>query len=210
MKNRGPATLVKIVDPQNERRDAGFDSLIQALLIQQTEHGMIHAGHSFERHIDSGNALVASLNVAFKTAPGTKLAHMIFGYGMSDEVLIEIFEGVTWTQGSGTALDIYNNNRNSGEDSAIILEDKNQATFTASNQVIKDVTGIAGDSSLDNRFENQYTYNAGLGVAITAETRTAVHEWVLKADETYVVRMTQTDGNCKMSIDLHWYEYQNE
>lgn len=166
------------------------------------EHYKIHNGENFERHIDSANLAVASLNVAFKTLSGTKLAHMIFGLSMSDEVLLEIIEGATWTQGSGTALNIFNNNRNSGA-STIILEDKNQPTFTASNQVIKDVTGIAGGTT----FENQYTYNAGLGAIISAETRTAAHEWILKPDTTYIARTTQTDGNCKMSIDLHWYEH---
>lgn len=207
MKNRGKAIPVKIVDPNNENRDAKINSLVQALEFLSVEHGKIHEGNSFERHIDSANQAVVSLNVAFKTAPGTKLAHMIFGFGSSDEILIEILEGVTWTQGSGSVLEINHHNRAIGNESTVILEDKNQASFIASNQIIKNVTGIDGDSSGERIFENQYTYNAGLGVAVIAETRTAAHEWILKPDETYVIRMTQTDGNCKMSIDLHWYEH---
>jgi hypothetical protein len=166
------------------------------------EHEKIHKGESFERHIDSANVAVASLNVAFKTLAGTKRAHMILGWASNDEVLHEIIEGATWDQGTGTALDIFEHSRGDGS-STLILEDKNQATFTASNQVIKNVTNIAGGTT----FENQYTYNAGLGVAVSAETRAAQHEWILKADTTYIIRLTQTDGNCKMSIDVHWYEH---
>jgi hypothetical protein len=212
--NRGPATLVKIVDPSNENRDAKLNSMVQALEFISTEHGQIHQGRSFERHIDSGNALVASLNVAFKTvtllASNNRRAHMIFGFSSNDEILFEILEGVTWTQGSGTALDLFNHRRDSLNESVVLLEDKNQATFTASNQVIKNVTGISGDSSGEAIFENQYTYNAGLGISVAAESRQAAHEWILAPDTTYVVRMTQTDGNCKMSIDLHWYELADE
>lgn len=168
-----------------------------------SDHSEIHKGSSFERHIDSGNLAVASLNVAFKTVNSTEKAHMLFGHGMSDEILIEIFEGATWDQGSGSALDIHNHNRDNGATSTVILEDVNQPTFTASDQVIKDVTNVAGGTV----FENQYTYNAGQGAKVEAETRSAEHEWVLKPNTTYVIRMTQTGGNCKMSIDLHWYEF---
>lgn len=165
-------------------------------------HQAIHEATSFERHIDSANLAVASLNVAFKTLAGTKRAHMLFGWSSNDEILYEIIEGATWDQASGTALDIFEHSRGDGS-STLILEDKNQPTFTASNQVIKDVTTIAGGTT----FENQYAYNASLGAVVDAETRFATHEWILKADTTYVVRATKTDANCKISIDLHWYEH---
>jgi hypothetical protein len=168
-----------------------------------SEHHEIHEGASFERHINSNNAAVAALNVAFKTALGTKHAHMLFGWSSNDEILFEIIEGAAWTQSSGTALDIINQNRVNAYNSEIILEDKNQPTFTASNKVIQDVAGISGGTVIDP----QYTYNAGVGLAVVAESRHAAHEWVLAPDTTYIVRMTQTDGNCKMSIDLHWYEH---
>lgn len=182
-----------------------IDSVSHALSVISFEHHEIHEGHSFERHIDSANAAVAGLNVAFKTAPGTKLVHMLLGWSSNDEVLVEGLEGATWTQGTGTATTFYNHNRETINTSTAILEDKNQATFTANHQIIKDVTGIAGGEV----FEKQYTYNAGLGAATTVESREAGHEWVLKPDTTYVIRLTQTDGNCKMSIDLHWYEHKS-
>lgn len=197
---------VVLVDPNNSARKNKFDSKFQALVRINLEHSKIHEGVSFERHIDSNNALVASLNVAFKTLAGTKLAHILFGWASSDEILFEVIEGATWTQGSGIALEIINVNRDNGSESLVILEDKNQSSFTASNEVIKDVTNIAGGTVIDP----QFTYNASLGVAVVAESRSAFHEWVLKKDTTYVVRMTQTDGNCKMSINLHWYEHTSE
>lgn len=189
------------VDPNNDSRFGEYDNIFTIPVGINVGHYQIHEGFSYERHIDSANALVAGLNIAFKTLPGTKLAHILFGWSSSDEILFEILEGATWTQGSGTALPLSNLNRNAGN-STVILEDKNQPTFTASNQIIKDVTNIAGGTT----FENQYTYNASLGASVIAESRQAAHEWVLKPDTTYVVRMTETDDNCKMSITLHWYE----
>lgn len=191
-------------DP-NARGAATFDSKFKAPLFIRPEHSRIHAGKSFERHIDSANAVVSSLNVAFKTAAGTELVHAIFGWGSSDEILFEILQGATWTQGSGTVLNVFNHLLSGGV-SGIILENKNQPTFTASGQVMSNVTSVSGGTT----FENQYTYNAGLGAAVAAETRSATHEWVLKADTTYVIRSTETDGDCKMSIDFHFYEKVNE
>ncbi|MCK5017569.1 MAG: hypothetical protein KAS32_10920 [Candidatus Peribacteraceae bacterium] len=166
------------------------------------EHQAVHEGVSFERHIDSANLAVAALNVAFKTLAGSKRAHMIFGWSSNDEILYEIIEGATWDQGTGTALDIFEHSRGGGS-STLILEDKNQPAFTASNQVIKDVTNIAGGTT----FEGQYTYNASIGAGGIGETRFAAHEWILKANTTYIVRATKTDTNCKISIDMHWYEH---
>lgn len=195
-----------LVDPADNTRKAIFDNVFKIPIFQNIEHGQIHEGVSFERHIDSSNAAVAGLNIAFKTSPDPKLAHMLFGWSSNDEILYEIIEGATWTQGSGSLLAISNLNRSSGANSDVILENQGQPTFTASNSFIKDVTGIAGGTV----FENQYTYNASLGAATIAESRAAAHEWVLKADTTYIVRMTQTDGNCKMSITQHWYEQTSE
>jgi len=183
-------------------KNARLDALTESLVCISFEHHEVHDGDSFERHIDSGNANVASLNVAFKTVDTGKLVHMLFGFGTDDEVLWEIIEGAIWTQGTGTALDINHHNRKASSPSVAILEDVNQATFTASNQFIQDVTGIQGGTI----FENQYIYNASIGQNRSAEARTSGHEWVLRPDTTYVVRVTQTDGNCKMSINLHYYE----
>lgn len=195
-------------------RDAHqIDAISGAKINIPSEHHHLHEGESFERHIDSANLAVASLNVAFKTAPGLKHAHMLFGFSSNDEILFEVLEGATWDQGSGTALNLSNHNRAfakilGAEGSSVILEDKNQVSFLASDQFIKNVTNVIGDSAdPDIRFEGQYTYNASQGQRFTAETRAAHHEWKLAPDMTYVVRMTQTDGNCKMSIDLHWYEH---
>ena len=74
------------------------------------------------------------------------------------------------------------------------------------NQIIKDVTGVAGGVI----FENRYTYNARLGANVDSENRQSSHEWVLKPDTTYLVRMTQTAFNCKMTIDLHFYEHSDK
>ncbi len=197
---------VRQVDPDNDTRLGSFDSKFKAPIYIDPEHHEIHECSSFERYIDSSNTAVATINVAFKTLTGTKLVHIIFGFSSSDEILFEILEGATWTQGTGTALTIFNLNRDCGASSTAILEDKNQATFTASNQMIKDVTGVSGGTVI----ESLYTYNAGLGAAVSAETRNAAHEWNLKDNTTYVVRMTQTDGNCKMSTTLHWYEHTDE
>jgi hypothetical protein len=189
-----------------EGRELEFDNKFKVPVFATIEHHEIHEGDSYEIHIDSANAAVASLNLAFRTLPGEKLVHLLCGWSSSDEILFEIVEGAGWTQGTGTATTFYNLERNSSNTSTTILENKNQATFTASNQVIKNVTGVAGGTVLDK----QYTYNASVGQNRTAETRNATHERILKSNTNYLIRMTQTDGNCKMSISFFFYEHTNE
>jgi hypothetical protein len=183
---------------------ANIDSVSGSMQVINFEHHALHEGNSYEIHIDSANAAVATLNVAFKTLAGTGKVHMLFGWASNDEIKWEILEGATWTTDTGTVTTVYNQNRDSANVSTLILEDDTATpTFTATNSVLKDVSITGAGTAIDT----QYTYNAGLGVAVSAESRRGSHEWLLNDNTTYVVRMTQTDGNCKMSIDLHWYEH---
>ena len=197
---------VILQDPNDPGRQAEFDNKFKVPIFITVEHHELHEGDSHEVHVDSGNAAVASMNLAFKTLKGKKLAHMLIGWSTNDEILFEIIEGGAWTQGSGALVTIFNNERDSGGSSSLILENQVQPAFTATNGVIKDVTNIAGGTTIDS----QYTYNAGLGAATTVESRATGHEWVLANDTTYFIRLTQTGGNCKMTIDLHWYEHTNQ
>jgi len=198
--------MVFLADPEDISRLAEFDNYFKALLCQTIEHHKLHEGYTWKKYIHSANLAVTTMNVAFKTLPGDKLAHMLFGFSSNDEILFEIIEGATWTQGSGTALDLVAVNRAKGGTSEVILEDKAQVTFTASNQVIKDVTSVAGGTVIDD----QYTYNASLGANKFVESRSAGHEWPLKPNTSYVVRMTKTDQDCKMTIGLIHYEHEEE
>jgi hypothetical protein len=192
-------------DPDDSTRLGEFDNKFKVPIYITIEHHKIHKGDAFERHIDSGNAAVASLEVAFKTLSGSKLAHILFGFGSSDEILFQIYEGATWDASSGTALTGNNNNRDNGSASTVLLEDTTTGSFNTAG-ITKDPTNSAGGTLI----EQQYTYNAGIGAAVSAESRHAGHEWVLKDNTTYLIKMTQTGGNCKMSIDLHWYEHTDE
>ena len=196
---------VGICDRNDNSRKWEMDPVGLYMPVISIDHHKIHDAVSHEFHADTANVVSAGLNVAFKTKAGTKVAHMLFGLDISDEVKVELIEGATWTQGSGTAIDIEFVNRYVRALSGLLLEDKNQATFTASQQVIQDVTGISGGTV----FDRQYTYNAGLGASIVAESRETRHEWPLDVDTTYIMRLTQTNGNCKLTISGHWYEQEH-
>ena len=200
---RGDDSNSIITDPDGIRFGIEQDAKHAAPLVATIEHHEIHEGCSYEVHVNSANADVAALNIAFKTLDSSKLAHMVFAWDNDDDILFEIIEGATWTQGTGTERAIQNHNLDTGGASVVILEDKGQATFTASNTVIQDVTGIAGGTVRDN----QYTYRTGVGGTGGGESRAATHEWILKRNTTYIIRSTQTGGNCRMTNTLHWYEH---
>lgn len=168
------------------------------LITIETEHEKVHDGVSFCRQIDSNNSAVATLNAAFKTKDSGDI-HILFEFGASDTAQFELIEGATWDQGSGTALDIFNHKRDGG-DSTLVLEDKNQVAFTASNQLIQDVTTVTGGTVIYNKF----TYAAR---QVGGGSRSVVIERELKADTTYVFRAAKTGGGtAKLDIDLNWYE----
>jgi hypothetical protein len=187
--------------------DVSIDASTNALISVTNEHHEIHDGSSYEIHVDSANATVASMEIAFKTLTGSKLAHMLFGFSSNDEISFAIYEGASWDASSGTAVPAKYNNRSVAAVSTLILEDTTTGSFDTIG-VTKNPTNSAVGGA--DRMEFQYTYNASLGVSVTAESRHAAHEWVLKANTTYLIIMTATDANCKMSIDLHWYEHTNK
>jgi hypothetical protein len=194
-----------LVDPTNPSRQAEFDNKFKVPVHINVEHYAIHKGDSFEIHIDTADTAVTGLDVAFKTLAGSKLAHMIFGFAASDTVLWQIYENATWDPSSGTAIPSKNNNRDDNGNSEVVLENTTTGSFDTGG-ITKDPTNpsVAGATL----FEQQYTYTTKVA---GGDTRQAAHEWVLKNDTQYLVRITKTSAsNAKYSIDLHWYEHQNE
>jgi len=139
-----------------------------------------------------------TLNIAFKT-PNTALrirmriivSTRIMGY-------YDLIEGEAWTTNTGTQGVAYNKDRNSGNTSAILGDQT--GTFTAG-EVAINATGLdAGGTIIDQR---------SLGGSINGGNlyQPEDHdEWILKQNETYVIRYTSLANSNGATIILIWNE----
>lgn len=113
---------------------------------------------------------------------------------------IELYEGPTWTQGTGTAFPIFNRNRNSATTS-VLLEDTTGA-FVATNNLIRKPAGFAGGTVI----HDFYLFG---DKKIGGEARD-VQEIILKSNTTYAVLVTAIDGTNSAQVILNWYENTNK
>lgn len=188
---------VYLVDPSDSSRIAEFDSKFKVPVIIISEHHEIHEGDSY---IADKEVTAASLDLAFKVPAGTKRMHLIFQWATESKAHIEIHEGRTWTAGTGSTVTIFNRDRNSGSTSQV--EEDTGGAFAANMAVVQDPTGQAGGTII----HDEYVWS---DKRQTVRNRD-VAEFILKNNETYVVKLTSDDGAKGLHTALHWYEHTDE
>ena len=166
-------------------------------------HVNVHDGHHFEVHVESGAATVSTIACAFKVPSGTKETHMVIDWKSSDRAHVELIEGATWDTNTGTVVMPYNNNRQASVTTTSQLqEDKTATPAWTANGVLENPSNIAGGTVLHTDYV--YVPAGPIGAAPVLPR----HEWVLKNDSTYVIRITKdTAGAIYMGTALHWYEH---
>lgn len=179
---------------------AGLDNMTWAQTYISYEHHETHGGsHFVSSCVDTAMSVNDTLIMAFKTPTGTKKAHVVLAYAAGSAAHLEILKGATWTQGTGTNTLIGNNNHDSANTS-ILLEDLNQAAFSATNQTLIVNPTLTGSGTCR---EDWYTFiNKGEGT----QDRGA-EEHVLDDNETYAIRFTADDNSSAGYIKMHWYEH---
>jgi hypothetical protein len=177
------------------------DTLTGAISVIDYEHHEIHAGSSFNvSATDTSLANGETLNIAFKTPAGTKRVHLIDECAILISGYLEIIEGCTWNNQTGTKVPIYNRKREATMRSSILLEDQAQLAFVASDNVMANVVNVAGGTIIST----QYAFGARNTIGIVTRN---TNEWILKPDTTYCIRLTSSDNNNKAEIVLDWYEH---
>ena len=183
-----------IQDPNDATRFGEFDSKFQIPVVIDVAHHEIHEGDSY---IADNVVDAAGLDLAFKIPTGTKRAHLIFQWAAESKAHIEIYEGRTWTAGSGSKVVIYNRDRNSTNTSQ--TQEDTTGTFGANMGVVKNPTGQAGGTVI----HNEYSWS---DKKETVRNRD-VSEFILKNNSTYLIKLTSDDGVKGLHIALHWYEH---
>lgn len=198
------ARRVLIQDPNDSERVASFDTMFKTLLFLDVPHFEVHEGHAFiSDAVDTSMADTATLILAFKTPAGTKRAHMVIEFTTLVGGHLDIIEGPTWDNQSGTKNPIYNRFREAAMTSSVLLEDQAQPGFVASDNVILNPTNVAGGTVLHD------LYGFGKKEKFPSDSRD-VSEWILKPDTQYAIRFTADGGSNKGQVILNWYEHTDE
>ena len=177
-----------------------IDAKTHAIIAIDQLHHETHQGYKFIcNNKEIGIIVNGTSSLAFKTPTGTKKIHLLIDWATYAGGDLKILEGATWTQGTGTAVNMMNSNRNLNYNS-IILEDVNQPTFTASNQMIQNVTIVSRGTEwlLDSSF--------GFRNIISGDTRDE-KEIILAPDTQYIIEFTSSSAGNSVFIGLSWYEH---
>ena len=187
---------------QEVRADASTWSL-QTI---EYEHHEIHSGSSYTCHYNNDCTNIGEMTViAFNTPDTTKWAHVIAEVSATAAAYFAIYEATSIDVGEGTALSIYNHNRNSTKTSTVSTI---EATPVA-NKATSFNEGQAAAANITTTTELMRVY-IGAGEKVTAAgggTRGAA-EFVLKQDTQYAFMIVSTtaDDNTH-SILLNYYEH---
>ena len=192
---------VKLVSSVADSTGGVCDEMTNSLITISYEHHEIHEGDSFVVSIvDTTMASAETLVLAFKTPAGTKRAHLIYEYSTLTGAHCELIEGPTWDQGSGAAVTITNRLRAASPASSILLENRGQVTFTASDEMISNPTTLSGGTVIDTN----YSFGSN---KLPESSRRGQHEFILKPDSTYAIRFTSDASSNKGQIIVDWYEH---
>lgn len=161
-------------------------------------HHKLHDGdaYSVDDVITLGDGGVREILII--TPNTTKWAHMVFSAATALKGQAELFEGAQPGYIAANAIPIYNRNRNSSNTSGLLV------CHTPGNNSSSSSSGEAG---VEVRLAFQAWGAVGLGnnPGHGGGDRGTV-EWMLKQDETYLVRVTSQAATNVCSIHLDWYE----
>ena len=183
-----------------------LDKMTNATVTIGYEHHEIHDGDSFSCHYSNDCTNIGEMTlIAFNTPTCRHDLHLLFEASSTAGAYMAIYENSALDVGEGTALAIYNRNRNSSNASLV-------GSVVAS-PVIGQATSFneaqAAGANLVTTTEI-YRYYLGAAAAGTDHPGNSRgdNEWILKRGTQYafaVVSLTADDNT--HNVILHWYEH---
>lgn len=195
---------VHIADPSDTTRVGEFDTVFQIPVTIDVAHHEIHEGDSFHCcGTDTELADEATLILTFKTPAGTKRVHMLHSFVTLTGGHLEILEGATWTNQTGTKQPIFNRKREASMNNSGILEDQAQAGFVASNNMILNPDSVAGGTAIHTHYAyGAKNFYSGQGREL--------EEFILKPATQYAFKFTADAAANAAQMMLNFYEHTDE
>jgi len=175
--------------------EENVDSLTETKKRMSLEHYEIHKGGSYTVSVvDESMGDNDTLIIAFQT--GTPEIHVVISYDCKVSCHVDLIENPSWDSTSGSAVTIFNRNRNSPNTSTV---KGNKSGVFVANQIVENPTNLAGGTVLPPNYAFG-TKQGGL------EMIRGQHEFILKTDEEYAIRLTADGESNAGFIKLNWYE----
>lgn len=160
-----------------------YDDTATSIITVPFDHHELHEG---DRYVATGTVTLGTVNethdIAFNTPNSADLAHMVIDVYSSGASNYVLYEGGT-VSGGGTVAS-YNRNRSSA----------NTASVTVLGTPSVSATGTA-------IFEHHQ--GAGRDAGISRDK----NEWMLAANQTYLMRITAEATSNDVNWTLEWYEH---
>lgn len=174
------------------------DASTEAMTCIDYVHHEVHEGNAFVyNEVDESMLDDAVVMIVFRTPATGKKIHFFWDVNWKAAGHIQLFEGPTWTQGSGTQRPIFNRNRASGNNS-VILEDTTGAFLPTMNVISKPAL-FAGGTVI----RAEYVFS---DKKIGGQSRDD-NEMILAPDTQYGFICTADAGTNAVNILLSWYEH---
>ncbi len=182
-----------------------IDELSGAIETITDAHHHVHEGEAFVADFtNSALGDTETINICFKTPVGTKRANLVGEFTSLVGGEFEIWEGPTWTTGSGNTQEAVNRFRKPAMTGTGMLEDKTATpSFTATNNVLIDTLGLNTTPAM--RIHHWHAW--GKKEKISAGGARDTSEIILKPDTTYAALFTAVGASNKAQIVLNWYEH---
>ncbi len=188
--------LVSLV-AESGKHQVKIDDMTQVLEIISDAHHEIHEGVSYKADLNTTDLDSNPLVITFTTPDTTKWAHLLILASASGQAQMEIQENPD-TVANGTALPIYNRNRNSTNTSAVI---------STHNSTVGQATQGATVTLGSGIILHHEVFGSGKD-KISGESRDT-NEFILKQNTTYVITMTSITNSIVAQLTCNWYEHTN-
>ncbi len=180
------------------------DELSSAIVSVDFPHHEIHDGESFTSDIvDEQLGNNDTIILAWKTPSAPALVHMVLEFNTLVGGDLTLWEGATWTAGTGSLNPILNRKRDSVTTS-ILLEDTTGPGFTATDNLSANVTGLNTGAAI----QLHHFHAWGVKNKISA-VGARDDEWLLNPDTQYALVFTSSAVSNKAQITVNWYERTN-
>jgi len=191
--NQGANGNLVITQQDNNGNPIDFDTVTgDSYQVQlDLEHHLVHAGKHFTTSvIDADTDSGGSKNWAFVSPDTTTRIHLTGQLYSSSSGVLEFYENPTMT-GSGNAITILNNDRNSVTSPTLAFYD--DPTVTGS-----DIGSRLVVQTIGTKATGPF---GGAGGNVNR-----AREFILKQGEQYLVKFVPDNDDTRLSLSLEWYE----
>ena len=176
-----------------KKQDFRIDANTETLMTIDYAHHEIHSGSHFYVAGCASIANGAALDFLWVTPNSTKYPHALWEIDAEVEMHMAMYEDVN-TAANGTAVTVFNNNRNSVTAATVLAY---QAASLAS--------GALGDGSAGGNLV--WSHVIGSGKKVGGEGGRG-HEFIGKENTKYWFRIQNTSGSTGwLNYDFNWYEH---